>query len=80
MLRVVEEIAGLGPSGSLSNLSYYVQVMIEDNNQIISINGIKILVALVRRRSQLLPHSFPLLFLFRKFRMHRTHSTNAQLF
>lgn len=64
----------------LSNFSYFVQLMIEDNNQIISTNGVKMLAELVRSRSQLLPVSFPLLFIFRKFKMHKTHSTNSNLF
>jgi len=37
------------------------------------------LTALVRARSQLIPPSFPLLFIFRKFKMHKTHPLNATL-
>lgn len=64
----------------LANFSYFIQLMIEDNNQIISTNGVKVLTVLIRLRSQLLPVSFPLLFVFRKFKMHKTHATNANLF
>ena len=53
--------------------------MIEDNNQIISMNGVKTLTIFIARRSQLIPTSFPLLFIFRKFKMHKTHATNANL-
>lgn len=68
------------PHGTLSNFCYYVQLMIESNNQIISINGIKMLTALVKQNSPLISTSYPLLFLFRKFKMHKTHSTNIYLF
>lgn len=43
-------------------------------------NGVKILTVLVKARSQLIPGSYPLLFLFRKFKMHKTHATNFNLF
>ena len=67
-------------SPQLSNFTYFVQLMIEENNHIISTNGIKMLTALIKNRSTLIPVSFPLLFLFRKFKMHKTHATNANLF
>ena len=38
------------------------------------------LTVLFKNRSQLIPHSFPLLFLFRKFKLHKTHATNLNLF
>ena len=66
-------------SGSLSSFSYYTQLMIEFNNQIISTNGVKILTFLIKNKSQLITSSFPLLFLFRKFKTHKTHATNANL-
>jgi hypothetical protein len=79
LLDSMETIVSMS-TPQLSNFSYFVQLMIEDNNQIISTNGVKILTILVQARSQLLPSSFPLLFIFRKFKMHKTHATNFNLF
>jgi hypothetical protein len=66
-------------SGNLSSFCYYIQLMIEFNNQIISTNGVKMLTSLIKNKSQLINSSFPLLFLFRKFKTHKTHATNANL-
>ena len=79
LLECIWQIENLGNCPQLSSFSYFLQLMVEDNNQIISTNGVKMLTALVNTRSSLLPTSFPLLFLFRKFKMHKTHSTNLNL-
>jgi hypothetical protein len=79
LLECIDHIAALPNSPQLSNFSYFLQMMVEDNNQIISTNGVKMLRTLVATRSQLLPSSFPLLFLFRKFKLHKTHATNLNL-
>lgn len=43
LLDRIEGIAGMGMTPQMANFSYFVQLMIEDNNQIISTNGVKIL-------------------------------------
>jgi hypothetical protein len=59
--------------------------MIDDNNHIINVNAIKCLVAVFGQeakdamKASLLPVSFPLLFLFTKFKSHKTHPINALL-
>ena len=37
------------------------------------------LTSLIKNKSQLINSSFPLLFIFRKFKTHKTHATNANL-
>lgn len=80
LLESIDQISILPASPQLTNFSYYIQLMIEDNNQIISMGGVKMLTVMVRNKSQLLPQSYPLLFIFRKFKMHKTHATNLHLF
>ena len=53
--------------------------MIEDNNLIVSNNGLKILKVLLETDSPLIPRSYPLLFLFSKFKLHETHAVNVLL-
>ena len=79
LLEVANHLCGLPMSPQLTNFSYFIQLMIEDNNQIISTNGVKLLTALIDSRSSILPSSYPLLFIFRKFKLHKTHATNLNL-
>jgi hypothetical protein len=57
--------------------------MIDDNNHIISTNGVKVLTHLIKKSiltnnlSSLIPTSFPLLFIFNKFKLHKTHPVNT---
>lgn len=59
--------------------------MIDDNNHIININAIKCLVAIFNKEKEnscynkpsLVPASFPLLFIFNKFKSHKTHPINS---
>lgn len=69
----------MAANSQVGNLSYFTKVMIEDNNHIISTNAVKILTYLIKSQSPLLPQSFPLLFVFQKFRLHKTHPVNATL-
>jgi hypothetical protein len=64
----------------MSSLSHNIRLMIEDNNHITSTNGIKMLNFLICKNSSLIPSSYPLLFLFNKFKSHKTHPINAILF
>jgi hypothetical protein len=57
--------------------------MIDDNNHIINVNAIKCLIAIFDKekddgllKNSLVPASFPLLFLFSKFKSHKTHPIN----
>jgi hypothetical protein len=63
MLREGKQVPQL-PMNQLSNLSYIIRIMIESNNAITSTNGLKLLHLLSTENSQLLPRSFPLLFIF----------------
>ena len=56
--------------------------MIEDNNHIISTNGIKILSTWLRNDSTTnkIPNSYPLLFVLSKFKSHSTHPINTILY
>jgi hypothetical protein len=61
--------------------------MIDDNNHIISTNGVKVLTYLINKSKSissnnnpihsLIPTSFPLLFIFNKFKLHKTHPVNT---
>jgi hypothetical protein len=57
--------------------------MIDDNNHIISTNGVKVLTYLIKKSNLsnpihcLIPTSFPLLFIFNKFKLHKTHPVNT---
>lgn len=53
--------------------------MIEDNNIIISTNGLRIFKVLIEIDSNLIPRSYPLLFIFSKFKLHQTHQVNTLL-
>lgn len=64
----------------LGNLSHLIRVIIESNNVILSLNGLKLLKLLVEISSPLLPRSYPLLFLFEKFKLHATHQVNQLLY
>ena len=54
--------------------------MSESNNHILSTNGLKILKILIENNSPLLPRSYPLLFIFEKFKLRATHQINQLLF
>ena len=60
--------------------------MIDDNNHIINMNAIKCLIIIFEKEKQdgvvknsLIPVSFPLLFVFNKFKSHKTHPINSLL-
>ena len=57
-----------------------IKIMIEDNNLIVSNNGIKMLKVLVESDSPLLPRSYPLFFIFQKFKLRPTHPVNLILY
>lgn len=70
----------------LPNFSHILRLMIDENNHIINMNGIKCLIAIFGRerndgvvKNSLIPVSFPLLFLFNKFKSHKTHPINSLL-
>ena len=68
------------PPNQISILSYVVRVMSESNNHVLSTNGLKILKILIDHNSNLLPRSYPLLFIFEKFKLRASHQINHLLF
>lgn len=70
------------PLPTTLDLAHYVRLMIEDNNFITSMNGIKILTNWLTNQTTMnqIPNSYPLLFFFDKFKMHSTHQINGILF
>ncbi len=67
----------------MPNFSHILRLMMDDNNHIINVNAIKCLIAIFEKERQdgvvknsLVPVSFPLLFVFSKFKSHKTHPIN----
>jgi hypothetical protein len=54
--------------------------MIDSNNVIFSTSGLKILKVLTENNCQLIPRSYPLLFIFEKFKLHATHQLNQLIY
>lgn len=75
IFKTIEEY----PQNQLITLSHVIRLMIEDNNIIVSTNGLKMLKMLIESDSNLLPRSYPLLFIFLKFKLHSTHPVNSLL-
>ncbi len=83
MAEALEKVATQGDGSNLTkytaNVSSPIRAMIEDNNQIICSNGLKMLTTLTANNHQLLASSFPLHFIFSKFKTHETHPINSLL-